>query len=191
MVKNNKFTYDLTGNFLVAMPHIQDPRFSKSIIFICGHEENGSMGLMINQSAGGLMLNELLTQLGISIKKNIKNNKVAQGGPIEVGRGFVLHSKDYIDDSTVEITDNISLTATTEILQDIASGNGPEKNLVILGYSGWSAGQLEKEMESNDWIQLESDENIIFETLFDKKWQNILFKAGIDPSMISDDMGHS
>ena len=181
----------LTGRLLVATPGMPDPRFERAVIYICSHSSGGAMGLIVNRLFGGLPFKELLDQMGIQIKGDTTDHLVHLGGPIEAGRGFVLHTTDWVHDGTVTISDNIALTATVDILRAIADGQGPSKSLFALGYVGWSAGQLEQEMQANGWLVLPADEALLFDVSPARKWEDSLAKAGINAAMLTGDMGHA
>lgn len=181
----------LKGQLLVAMPQMLDERFAKTVIFVCAHTEDGAMGLVVNKIIENVDFPDLLKQLDLepSIKGN--NLQVHFGGPVESGRGFVLHSADYIQDATLVINDQIALTATTDVLRDIADGDGPQHSLLALGYAGWGPGQLDAELQANGWLSLEADKNLIFGGEPSMTWQAALAKIGIDISMLSGDAGHA
>lgn len=186
----NKQTPDdkssLTGRLLLAMPQMEDPRFQRAVIFVCAHDQNGAMGLIINNIMPGVAMAELLEQLDITapVAPPIEN-PVMSGGPVESARGFVLHSSDFHQPETITIADDLCVTGTLDALRAIAAGEGPDKMLFMLGYAGWGAGQLDREMKDNSWLVADADSAIIFETDPDKKWERALRKIGIDPSMLS------
>lgn len=181
----------LTGCLLAAMPHMQDVRFHKSLIFLCGHDENGAMGLVINRHLEGLTLEDLFQQMDITPQEIHQNCPVYFGGPVEGGRGFVLHTSDYQQSSTLLIGEDYGITATVDILSSIAEGNGPREVILALGYAGWGPGQLDAEIQSNTWLQLEADEELIFRTPPSKKWEQAISKLGIEESMLTGDLGHA
>ena len=181
----------LTGQLLVAMPNMPDIRFSRSVIYMCSHGPNGAMGLVINRLFGDANFSLLLDQLNISSSPITPDLPVHFGGPVEIGRGFLLHSSDYRREGTTVIDDNVSLSATVEILQTIADGGGPEKVLMALGYTGWGAGQLDEEMKANGWLTAPADDDILFGTDLDSKWSRALAKIGISPEMLSEEAGHA
>lgn len=162
----------LTGQFLLAMPHLSDPRFEKVVIFICGHDSNGAMGLVVNKRLGDLTLQGLLEYLNLPQESIKRDLPIYFGGPIDTGRGFILHSNDFSHPGTVSLTDAISLTATVDVLESIALGGGPRDCLLAMGYIGWGPGQLDSELHSNRWLQIESDAEILFHTPIEKKWEN-------------------
>ena len=181
----------LTGQLLIAMPGMQDPRFAKTVIYMCAHGPEGAMGLVINRLLDSLNFTDLLEQLGIDTPPAGEPIEVHFGGPVESGRGFVLHSADYVQDATLVVDDEIALTATVDILKAIASGGGPKRSLLALGYAGWGEGQLDTEIKANGWLHVQPDDELIFGTDMDSKWERAMGKLGIDPRMLSDDAGHA
>ncbi|MXN66108.1 YqgE/AlgH family protein [Stappia sp. GBMRC 2046] len=189
----------LDGRFLVAMPGMEDGRFAHAVVYVCAHSEEGAMGIVLNQSASNITFADLLTQLeiiddGEAIRLPSPADKmlVHRGGPVESGRGFVLHSDDFfIDSSTLPISDGICLTATLEILKAIAEGRGPDQAMLALGYAGWAAGQLETEIQANGWIIGPADPSIIFDQDNETKWQRALALMGIEAGMLSSEAGHA
>jgi len=181
------------------MPGIGDPRFDKSLIFLCAHSKSGAMGIIVNKTAPMMFFSDLVDQLKIvppdevrALAPPVLNLPVLFGGPVEQFRGFVLHSTDYLsNDTSLPINDKVALTATVEILQAIARGNGPGKVMLALGYSGWVAGQLENEIQHNGWLHCEADEDLIFGADNDGKYGRALRKIGVDPLMLSPDSGHA
>ena len=188
----------LEGNFLIAMPGMGDARFEKSVIYICAHSQKGAMGFMINRTLDSPSIGEFFTQLEIvkeeesaDLAKNYQNIQLCSGGPVEPGRGFVLHSSEFKRESTLVVDDNVCLTATLEILRAIVTGKGPEKTLLTLGYSGWAAGQLEQEIVSNGWLICPAASSIIFSGNHSGKYQKALQLLGVDPLLLSGDAGHA
>jgi len=181
----------VTGQLLIAMPGMRDERFAKSVIYMCAHSEEGAMGLVLNQRLDSLTFAELISQLELDEKHLSKDVPVHFGGPVESGRGFVLHTSDYQQDATLEVINGVALTATVEILKAIAQGKGPQKSLLALGYAGWGPGQLDMEIRANGWLQVPSDSEIIFDIEPDTKWERAIQRLGIDPRMLSDDVGHA
>jgi len=181
---------------LIAMPSMGDPRFGRSVVFLCAHSKDGAMGIVVNKLASGITFPDLLEQLDIegaaSPRRDLESFKVHFGGPVETARGFVLHSSDYQQEvSSMEIADQVSLTATVDILKAIAAGNGPARTLLALGYAGWSAGQLENEIRSNGWLHCEADEDLLFNTDVELKYDQALAKIGVDPSFLSGEAGNA
>ena len=181
----------VTGQLLIAMPGMRDERFAKSVIYMCAHTEEGAMGLVLNQRLDSLTFAELISQLELDEKHLSKDVPVHFGGPVESGRGFVLHTSDYQQDATLEVVNGVALTATVDILKAIAQGKGPQKSLLALGYAGWGPGQLDMEIRANGWLQVPSDSEIIFDIEPDTKWERAIQRLGIDPRMLSDDVGHA
>jgi putative transcriptional regulator len=189
----------LDGQLLVAMPVMSDPRFARSVIYLCAHSEDGAMGLVINQRAAHISFPDLLERLGIvpsasngRLSDSILSMSIHVGGPVETGRGFVLHSSDYFaTDSTLPIEDGVCLTATIDILKAIAAGQGPDRAILALGYAGWSPGQLESEIQANGWLNCPADLDLIFDPDVDAKYARALAKIGIDPSHLVSDAGHA
>jgi putative transcriptional regulator len=189
----------LTGRLLIAMPQMEDERFAHAVIYLCSHTADGAMGIIVNQPAVNLTFPDLLRQLDlipedadIVLPGLATRMQVHRGGPVETGRGFVLHSQDFvIDNSTMLIQDGICLTATLDILRAIAEGRGPSEAMLALGYAGWGAGQLETEIQENGWIIAPADSAILFDHAVDSKWDRALAKLGISPGMLSSEAGHA
>ena len=181
----------LTGQLLVAMPSMQDPRFAKTVVFVCAHTAEGAMGLVVNRLVGSLTFPELLDQLGIEIGDRTEQIRVHFGGPVETSRGFVLHSTDYLHDASLQVTAQTALTATVDILREIAQGRGPRLSLLALGYAGWGPGQLDGELQENGWLSVTPDEELIFGQELDGKWERAIAKLGISPHHLSGDAGHA
>src|SRR6201995_5972527 len=183
----------LDGQMLIAMPSMRDERFSRSVIYVCAHSSEGAMGIIVNQPASNINFPDLLVQLEvipaadlIQLPRRAGSVKVLKGGPVETGRGFVLHSADFfIENSTLPIDEGICLTATLDILKAIARGNGPASALLALGYAGWAPGQLENEIQENGWLHCSADSELIFGTDNDGKYAKALRKLGIDLGMLS------
>jgi len=181
----------LTGQLLVAMPNMRDVRFERSVIYVCVHNADGAMGLVINQIADELNFPDLLEQLGIDPAGVDAGMPIHVGGPVESGRGFVLHTSDYAQGSTIQVNESVSLTATVDILKDIADGRGPRRALLALGYAGWGAGQLDGEIQQNAWLNVKADESLLFGDHPNTKWEQSLAKLGIDLSLLSGEAGHA
>ncbi len=196
---NVELTDFLDGQLLIAMPSMSDQRFAKTVIFLCAHSEEGAMGLIINHHADNITFETMLERLEITASDQaivmptpIEEKHVHFGGPVETGRGFVLHSTDYfVDNSTLEIDANTSLTASIDILKAIASGTGPDRSMLALGYAGWSSGQLESEIQANGWLHCPPDPDLIFDPDIDSKYDRALAKIGIDPLHLVNDAGHA
>ena len=181
----------LSGQLLIAMPGMTDPRFEKSVIYVCAHNSDGAMGLVVNRAIDSLTFPELLQQLEIDPAAGSDSVRVLFGGPVEQARGFVLHSPDYLQDASLVVDENVALTATIDILRAIAEGKGPANCLLALGYAGWGAGQLDSEIKSNGWLSVDADVDLVFGCDLDEKWERAMAKIGIDPRMLSDDAGHA
>jgi putative transcriptional regulator len=197
--KNERDPGYLDGQLLVAMPGMLDERFANSVIYLCAHSAEGAMGIVVNRPAADLNMPDLLVQLDIIPEKNliqlpqrVGRMQVLMGGPVETSRGFVLHSPDfYLDQSTLPIDDSICLTATVDILRAIAEGQGPESAVLALGYAGWSAGQLESEIQANGWLNCPADPDLLFHTSAEARYDRALRKMGIDPALLSTVAGHA
>lgn len=195
--RRDRADHYLDGQLLVAMPLMTDKRFARSVIYICAHSAEGAMGLIVNQRAPNIRFAELLQRLSISPNEGEALGEdidldVHVGGPVETERGFVLHSADYFKaESTLPIDESVCLTATIDILRDIAKGTGPDKALLALGYAGWAPGQLENEIQNNGWLNCPADPEIIFDPEVDRKYQRALGKIGIDPIRLVNDSGHA
>jgi len=181
----------LSGQLLVAMPRMQDPRFARAVIFMCMHNEDGAMGLVINKLIDSLTLPTLLDQLGIETASDTSGTPVHFGGPVEAHHGFVLHSAEYVEDCTLVVEGGVALTASIEILKAIARGAGPRHSLLALGYAGWGPGQLDRELQSNGWLHVAADETILFGGAQEDKWRRALEKMGVSPAALSSEAGHA
>jgi putative transcriptional regulator len=182
----------LTGTLLLAMPQMLDPRFARSVIYLCAHSESdGAMGLVINKVLGALTMGELFTQLDIQLDGSFRSRPVHFGGPVETGRGFVLHTADYRDEGTLVLADNLAVTATLDILRAIGKGKGPQQSLLALGYAGWAPGQLDAEIQANGWLSVDADAEFVFDPNIERKWNRALDRLGIELSMLSGDAGHA
>jgi putative transcriptional regulator len=182
----NESSIDLTGKLLVAMPGMGDPRFDRAVIFLCAHSAEGAMGLIVNQPAADLSFADLLGQLDIEARIPVEGVPVHVGGPVEHGRGFVLHSGEYRSGgATLQVDDGFGMTATLDILEDMAQGRGPGAALLALGYSGWGPGQLEGEIARNGWLTCEAQAELVFSPDDGGKWEKALATLGIDPLTLS------
>ncbi len=191
----------LDGQLLIAMPSMSDPRFERAVIYICAHSADGAMGIVVNHISPTLDFPNLLKQLEISpdindvqIDPKLNSNDVSVflGGPVETGRGFVLHSPDYfITDCTLPIDENIYLTATVDILKALAEGSGPKQALLALGYAGWSSGQLEEEIQDNGWLNCPADSDLVFCNDASKKYDKAFEKIGVNPYFLVNQTGHA
>lgn len=180
----------LNGQLLIAMPGMQDPRFGRTVLYICTHSADGAMGLVINRAFGEIRFADLMNQLGIEGASN-QDRPVHFGGPVDSSRGFVLHSADFRVDQTLVIDDKVALTATKDILQAIADGEGPDNAIFALGYAKWFAGQLDTEIQDNVWLSAPADIGLIFDRELDTKWERAIGQLGFHPAMLSGDAGHA
>ena len=190
----------LDGQLLIAMPGMADTRFARSIVYLCAHNtDEGAMGIVVNQLEPEVSLSDLFVQLGIldedekaDLSKPVSDMHVHRGGPVETGRGFVLHTADFtLDGATLRIGQNVCLTSTLEILRAIAGGKGPQEAIFALGYAGWAPGQLESEIRANGWLLAPSDDAILFDVDVEAKYDRALAKLGVDPAMLSTEAGHA
>ncbi len=183
------------GQFLIAMPKLRDGPFARSVIYMCAHRADGAMGVVINHPADSVDFPKLLVQLDI-VKQDdairLPPVKVLKGGPVETGRGFVLHSNDYLSkDSTISIGEGLSMTATLDILRAIVKGEGPSRAVLALGYAGWGPGQLESEIMDNGWLVAPAEQALIFDKNAGAKYGRALASLGVDPTALSDEVGHA
>jgi putative transcriptional regulator len=181
----------LSGQLLVAMPQMSDPRFARAVVYLCAHSSDGAMGLVVNRLIDSLTFGNLLSQLGVEAEGGPADMPVHFGGPVESSRGFVLHSSDYLQDSTLVIDDEIALTATIDVLRAIASGAGPRHRVLALGYAGWAPGQLDAEIQANGWLLVPADLDLVFGDENNAKWERAIAKIGIDLSLLSSEAGHA
>lgn len=181
----------LTGQLLIAMPQLQDTRFERSVIYMCVHNQDGAMGLMVNRLSEEMTFPDLLEQVGVELKSKSVSMPVHVGGPVDTGMGFVLHTSDYEQANTIKVDERISLTHTVEILKDIAEGHGPRQAMLALGYAGWGAGQLDGEIHENSWLNVPADESLIFDDAQQDKWKRSIAKLGFDISLLSGEAGHA
>ncbi|MFV0475819.1 MAG: YqgE/AlgH family protein [Pikeienuella sp.] len=177
----------LSGKLLIAMPSMGDPRFEKSVVYLCAHSDEGALGIVVNRRAGNVSRQDLFRQLEIEIgPESDDESHIHYGGPVETGRGFVLHSADWgLPEATLEVDEDISMTATIDILKAIAAGEGPRRAMIALGYAGWAGGQLEGELRENGWLTCDADEEIVFGRDDGAKWKAALAKLGVDPMLLS------
>ena len=181
----------LAGQMLIAMPHMQDPRFARTVVYVCAHSAEGAMGLVINRLFDALSFPDLLKQLDIMPSSECEPIRIHFGGPVESGRGFVLHSGDYCQETTLMVDEHVGLTATVDVLRAIAEGRGPRQSLLALGYAGWSAGQLDEEILDNAWLSIPADDDLLFGASLEFKWERALAKIGADPLLLSAEAGHA
>ncbi|MES9871244.1 MAG: YqgE/AlgH family protein [Sedimenticola sp.] len=182
---------NLTNHFLIAMPGLEDSNFFHTVTYICEHNEQGAMGIVLNRPTD-LHLNDILEQLDIAPSEDPKAEQtIYVGGPVQTDRGFVLHSADTAWDSTMQVTDGISITTSRDILEAIAGGDGPAETLIALGYAGWGEGQLEQELTTNTWLNGPAEKQIIFNTPPELRWQAAAKLLGVDLNLLSGDAGHA
>ena len=182
----------LEGKLLIAMPGMEDPRFDKSVVFLCAHSDEGALGLVINKPTPELQFKSLLTQLEIDVTPPSRDIRVHFGGPVENGRGFVLHSGDYrSNEATLRVNDAFGMTATLDILEEIANGDGPSSALLALGYAGWAPGQLESEILQNGWLTCDAVPELVFGAQDESKWTAALSTLGVDALMLSETAGRA
>ncbi|ANK80995.1 MAG: hypothetical protein TEF_09445 [Rhizobiales bacterium NRL2] len=190
--KQSRAADSLEGHLLIAMPSMPDQRFEHSVIFMCAHSaEGGAMGLIVNKALPNLSFGDLASQLDIGDAEEMPPISIHYGGPVETGRGFVLHSPDYTRDATVGMGEGVSLTATVDILRALATGEGPRQAVLALGYAGWAPGQLESEMQRNDWLHCPADSELVFDLALDDKWAAAVRRIGIDPALLSTEAGRA
>jgi putative transcriptional regulator len=182
----------LSGQLLIAMPGIGDPRFERSLILVCAHDERHAMGIALNRPVDGLTLPDLLERLEIDVTAGMEADPVLMGGPVEVERGFVLHTDDYHAEHSLEVEGGLALTTTREVLEAMAGHNRhPRRAILALGYAGWGAGQLEQEIRHNVWLTVEADEALVFDNDHETKWARALEKLGVDPKFLTADAGRA
>lgn len=181
----------LEGQLLIAMPAMTDERFERSVVYLCAHNEEGAMGLIVNKVLDSISFDDLLSQLDIEPVQTGAVPHVHFGGPVESGRGFVLHSSDYMQDSSIAVDDTTALTATVDILRDLAAGGGPKRRLLAIGYAGWGPGQLESEIHENAWLHAPADADLLFGDEDDTKWNRALKSLGVDVSLLSGTAGRA
>lgn len=179
------------GKLLTAMPHNTDVNFQHSVVFISSHDSRGATGLIVNRILDGLSFKDLLQQVDIAITYKCQDQFIAYGGPMDIRRGLVLHSLDYITPTTEIVNEQFGVTATVEILKAMGRGQGPIKSFVSLGFSGWNPGQLELEIAENQWFVTEANEMILFDLPLSQRWRYIFGQVGIDLSHLSLDLGHA
>lgn len=182
---------NLTNHFIIAMPSLQDGNFSESVTYICEHDENGALGITINRPSE-ISLAEIFSQLQLNISSDhIIDQTILNGGPVQIDRGFILHSPTGNWDSSLKVTNSIAVTTSQDIMQAIANNEGPEKSLIALGYAGWGPGQLEYELSENAWLSCPATEEILFNTPLEKRWRAAALLLGIDLQLLSNQTGHA
>lgn len=188
---DNSKALEFTGKLILSMPQIEDSRFDHSVIYICSHREQGSMGIILNKIFDTVTFKDVLKQFELNMDPHYEFVPVHFGGPVETSRGFVLHSNDYFHEGTLQVTNQISLTATMDILKAIAEGHGPHQFLLSLGYAGWGPGQLEAEIQENSWLVAPAKKHLIFDKNLHTKWRAAMEEIGINSEMLSSETGHA
>lgn len=191
MEENDGQSGYLTGQLLVAMPAMQDPRFERSVIYMCIHNADGAMGLIVNRALESLTFGDLLSQLELDSPEAVNDIAVQYGGPVETERGFVLHSLEYEKEGTIIVDNKVGLTATIDVLRDIANDQGPQRAVLALGYAGWGPGQLDNEIQQNAWLNVPADDMLMFDAQIDSRWERAIAKLGVDLSLLAGDHGHA
>lgn len=181
----------LAGHLLIAMPGMQDPRFDHSVVCLCAHSADGAMGLVLNRPLDGMQFDDLLAQLKLEPVPPQRRIRMVVGGPVEAGRGFVLHSDDWSTEDSLPIMPGLALTANIDILKAVAGGGGPRANLLALGYAGWGPGQLEDEIQRNAWLSVPADDALVFRDDAGTTWDAALAKLRVDPALLSGSAGHA
>lgn len=189
----------LTGKFLIAMPSMPDPRFAHSVVLLCAHSRDGAMGIIVNKPLHNLSLRALLdnldlpvTDTGAGLADGFADSPVHFGGPVETGRGFVLHSPDFFsEEGSLEVSKGIVLSTSVEILSEMARGQGPAQAIIALGYAGWAPAQLEAEIRAGGWLISDAGPKVLFGPDDDKKWRSVLKELGVDPRLLSGETGHA
>jgi len=192
MDKSDLTTKSFQNSFLIATPDMGDPRFQFAVIYIVSHDRSGAMGIIINKDKSGLLISDLLDQVGIEGDVRVADTAVLTGGPVDIDRGFVLHSSDYFKAGTsLKISDTMSLTSTKDILESLVAENHPENAMLAVGYAGWGPGQLENEISQNSWLVTDANDDLIFSSDLSGKWATVLTDMGIEPSSLSQSGGRA
>ena len=183
----------LGGQLLVAMPRMTDPRFAHSVVFLCAHNADGAMGLVVNKLVESLKFTYILKQMDFEFESGGIDDRVQVhfGGPVESARGFVLHTPDYMSDATMRVDEGFAVTTTVDVLRSLARGGGPERAIFALGYAGWAPGQLDAEFQNNGWLSVGADSELVFGRDHDEKWRRAIAKVGVDPALLSGEAGHA
>jgi putative transcriptional regulator len=190
-IETTQSEISLSDQLLVAMPHMEDPRFARTVVYMCAHSDDGAMGFVVNRLIDNMRFDTLMDQLGLDMERDRPDIPIHFGGPVEASRGFALHSTDLIQEATLVIDEDIALTATTEMLKAIAGGEGPKRCVLALGYASWGAGQLDQEIQDNGWLLVPADDHLVFGLDNNAKWEGALAKLGIDLSLLSTEAGHA
>ncbi len=181
----------LTGQLLIAMPAMEDPRFVKSVIYVCAHTQEGAMGLVLNNPLTTPSFEDLLRQLDVAPTPPARRIALCNGGPMDNARGFVLHTADWTGDGSLQVDDSVALTASLDVLKAIATGGGPREGLLALGYASWGAGQLDDEIQANTWLSAPAPLNLVFDGHHATKWRRALASLRVDPALLSGAAGHA
>lgn len=181
----------LTGQVLIAMPALRDPPFARSVIFVCAHTGDGAMGIVLNRPLAKPSFEDLLQQLDVSPSPPARRLRLCEGGPVDGARGFVLHTADWTGDGSLRVDNHTALTASLDILQAVAAGEGPAKGLLALGYANWGPGQLDDEIQQNAWLTAQPESDLLFDAACDTKWVRALASLRVDPVKLSDTAGHA
>src|SRR5271168_3743281 len=181
----------LTGQLLIAMPAMEDPRFSQSVIYLCAHTPEGAMGLVLNRPLQRPRFDDLLRQLEVAPVPPARRITLCAGGPMDNARGFVLHTTDWTGEGSLRVDETVALTASLDVLKAIAEGRGPREGLLALGYAGWGPGQLDNEIQQNAWLSVPADDTLVFDSGHDTKWRRAFAKLKVDPLQLSDAAGHA
>lgn len=181
----------LTGQLLIAMPAMADPRFTQTVIYVCAHTAEGAMGLVLNRPVVKPTFEDLLKQLNVAPVPPARHMRLCAGGPVENARGFVLHTADWTGEGSLMVSNGMALTASLDVLRVIAEGNGPRECVLALGYAGWGPGQLDREMQDNAWLTAPSEETILFDSEHETKWRRALGVLHVDPLALSGVAGHA
>ncbi len=181
----------LSGQLLIAMPGMKDPRFTRAVVYLCAHNADGAMGIIVNRRFDGLNFSDLLAQLDIALTPGALDVPIHFGGPVESSRGFVLHSGDYTHPTSMFVSEGVMLSATVDVLKVIADGSGPRKSLLALGYAGWGPGQLDFEIRENVWLNAPANATFVFDHPLSGKWEASIQSLGINFGALSGDVGHA
>lgn len=180
------------NSFLIATPNMGDPRFEFAVIYIVSHDKSGAMGIIVNKGKSNFLISDMLEQIGIEGDVRVADTSVLNGGPVDIDRGFVLHSSDYFKPETsLKVSETLSLTSTKDVLESLVSDNHPKNALLAIGYAGWGAGQLEREIADNCWLVTKADDAVVFSQDLSGKWAAVLTNMGIDPSSLSQSGGRA
>jgi putative transcriptional regulator len=181
----------LTGQVLIAMPGLPDPEFAKSVIYLCSHSPEGAMGIIVNRPINTPSFADLLGQLEVSPTPPARAIALCQGGPVDLSRGFVLHSADWTGDGSLRVDSDVALTASIDVLTAIANGGGPREGILALGYANWGPGQLDDEIRQNSWLNAQADTDLLFDADHDSKWARAMAKLHVQPGRLSSLSGHA